>query len=106
MEKVVGSKTDIEKDKVFSENWPLLMKGLMPYLKKSCETKCWLICDHLTPADFWLGHMYVSHMTNPLNPNKERYAKIIGMCPELKDFGERFRTENKAWLDKRPQCPM
>ena len=65
-----------------------------------------LCCDTLTPADFAVGAVYTNLFCNANRTYyKPEYEMLMKKYPKFAAYGERFRAENKAYLDKRPACP-
>jgi len=68
--------------------------------------KKFLVCDTVTCADFLIGALYINLFTNPNRPfYKPEYEALMKKFPNFCAWGERFRAENKAYLDAREARP-
>jgi len=82
------------------------MKFLSQMEEFVCQGKKFLVCETLTPADFVIGGWYVNLAANPNRPHyKPEFAMLLKKFPNFAAYGERFRAENKTYLDSRPAKP-
>ena len=77
---------------------PEWLDFLEPYLAEGQ----FLCGEKLTIADFVIGGLYVNTIINDKAPfGKEKWNDLLMQYPNFKNYGERFREANKAYLDKR-----
>ena len=76
---------------------------LVPFLRQIEDRlgKCkFLLGDKIHMIDFWVGSMYTDKITNEMG-FAHVYAPIVKQFPNFCRYGEDFKKENQAWLDKR-----
>ena len=90
---------------VFEEAFPKLMKNLDSFIPEAG----WITGDKMCVADFQLGNLYGSLMTNP----KGRYGiedgkwkEALEQYPKFNAYGQRFNAEFKDWIEKRFEATL
>jgi len=86
--------------KAIEEEFPKLMTNLDEWLK---EDK-FLLGDKLSVCDFFVGSFYLAMCVNPkgrYGVEDGKWAKILKKYPKFKAYGERFRAENKEYVESK-----
>ena len=54
-----------------------------------------------------IGAWYTDYFANDNCPfYRAEFAALLRKFPNFKAYGERFKAENQAWIDKRPPGPL
>merc|ERR1739838_112058 len=93
---------EVYREKVFTEEFPKLMKNLDKWL----QGDAFLLGKKLSVCDFFVGSFYLAMCVNPMcryGVADGKWAKILEQYPKFRAYGERFRAENKKWIDVRKE---
>ena len=101
----VFAKTDAERQALCAP-WMKAWSKYLGFMDEFVSSgKKFLVGDSITIADFWVGKFYTDMFANDLYPFKKERAMLMGMHPNFKNYGERFKAEMRPYLDTRAPKP-
>ena len=94
----------IDKKVAAFEKVEKFIKTLQPFLEG--KNSGFLFGATPYTADFWVGNLCVTYLTNADVYTQESIDELYGKFPWFKAYADRFAAEVKDYLDSRPKTPF